>query len=307
MRKAKRYIMNVFGCQMNERDAEIMAGYLQDKGYEETQELEKADLVIINTCAVRQKAEEKVYGRLGRLKKYKAENPHMLIVVAGCMTQQQEVGKKIKHRYPYVDMVIGTHNLNEFPHLLERALVEKETVMDIWEAEGPVVEGLPLYRRSGLKAFVNITYGCNNFCSYCIVPYVRGRERSRTIDSIVQEIRELATMGFVEISLLGQNVNSFGKDLEKKATFAQLLLALEDIDGIERIRYMTSHPRDFTPELIEIIRDSRKVCEHFHLPVQSGSSGVLKGMNRGYTREHYLDIVKKFAVKYREPALPRIS
>ncbi len=293
MQQAKKYIMNVFGCQMNERDAEILAGYLQERGYEETKDLNQADMVIINTCAVRQKAEEKVFGHLGKLKKQKIQNPDMLIAVAGCMTQQEEVGKKIKNRYPYVDIVIGTHNLNEFPRLLDQALNQHETVLDIWPEEGAVVEGLPLYRRSTLKAWVNITYGCNNFCSYCIVPYVRGRERSRKIQDIGEEVKELARQGFKEVTLLGQNVNSFGKDLGDGTSFVKLLLALEEIDGIERIRYMTSHPRDTTPELIEVIRYSKKVCEHFHLPVQSGSNNILKAMNRGYTREHYLETVEK--------------
>ena len=293
MKQAKKYIMNVFGCQMNERDAEVLAGYLQERGYEETNELGQADMVIINTCAVRQKAEEKVFGQLGKLKKYKTQNPEMLIAVTGCMTQQEEVGKKIKNRYPYVDIVIGTHNLHEFPKLLDRVMDKHEAVIDIWPEEEGVVEGLPLFRRSSLKAWVNITYGCNNFCSYCIVPYVRGRERSRKISDIVEEIKRLAQGGFKEVTLLGQNVNSFGKDLQDGTSFAKLLLALEEIDGIERIRYMTSHPRDTTPELIEIIRDSKKVCEHFHLPVQSGSNDILKAMNRGYTRQHYLHIVEK--------------
>ncbi len=291
--KAKTYHLSVFGCQMNERDAEIIAGYLEERGYKETGDPQKADLMILNTCAVRQKAEEKVYGKLGKLKKFKEDNPDMLIVVAGCMPQQEEVGKKIKSRYPYVDMVIGTHNLSRFPELLDRALGEKETVLDIWEGEGPVVEGLPLYRRSKLKAWVNITYGCNNFCSYCIVPYVRGRERSRQVKDIVAEIEELAGKGFVEVTLLGQNVNSYGRDLQDGTSFAGLLLALEEVEGIGRFRYMTSHPRDFTPHLVEIIRDAEKVCEHFHLPVQAGSNGILKKMNRGYTREHYRDLVHK--------------
>ena len=287
------YFIETYGCQMNERDAEVIAGFLHEKGYTETEKLDKADLVVFNTCAVRQKAEEKIYGKLGMLKKYKNQNPHLVIVVTGCMTQQKEVSEKIKKRYPYVDLILGTFNLSRFQSLLDEALASRETVMDIWDREGPIVEGLPAYRKNKIKAWVNIIYGCNNFCSYCIVPDVRGRERSRAVADILKEIKDLAAQGFKEITLLGQNVNSYGKDLPGTPTFAHLLTLLEDVKGIKRIRYMTSHPRDFSDELIAVIQKSKKVCRHFHLPVQSGSNAVLKVMRRGYDREHYIELITK--------------
>ncbi len=288
----RKYILNVFGCQMNERDAELFAGFLREMGYSETKEIEEADLILIHTCAVRQKAEEKVFGRLGALKKLKAKNPNLILAISGCMTQQVEISNKIKQRYPYVDMILGTHNISEFPNLLKRVIETRETIFDIWENEGPVVEGLPANRKNNIKAWVNITYGCNNFCTYCIVPYVRGRERSRTIKDIVTEIKGLSDNGFKEVTLLGQNVNSYGKDLDNNATFSELLTTLEQLNIIERIRFMTSHPRDFTKDLIDIIHNSTIICNHIHLPVQSGSNDILKKMNRGYTREHYIDLVK---------------
>ncbi len=289
----KKYIMNVYGCQMNERDAEVMSGFLHEKGYTETEKLDEADLVVFNTCAVRQKAEEKIYGRLGMLKKYKNQNPQLVIAVTGCMTQQKEVAEKIRKRYPYVDLILGTFNLSRFQSLLDEALASRETVMDIWEKEGAVIEGLPAYRKNKIKAWVNIIYGCNNFCSYCIVPYVRGRERSRAVADILKEIKDLASQGFKEITLLGQNVNSYGKDLPNTPTFAHLLTLLDEVKGIQRIRYMTSHPRDFSDELITVIQKSKKVCRHFHLPVQSGSDAILKAMRRGYDREHYIELIAK--------------
>lgn len=287
----KKYITLTYGCQMNMHDSEILSGFLEDIGYKEADSLEKSDIVILNTCAVREKAEEKVLGKIGGLKALKKENPHLIIAVCGCMVQQEKTAEKIKSRYPHVDLIFGTHNLHKFPELIKEAEESRETILDIWPRRDGVVEGLPKYRKDGVKAWVTITYGCNNFCTYCIVPYVRGRERSRKMSNIVAEVEGLAAQGYKEITLLGQNVNSYGKDLSKKVTFAQLLQRLDRIKGLERIRYMTSHPRDFTRELVEVIFHSEKICEHFHLPIQAGSSRILEKMNRGYTREHYLKLV----------------
>lgn len=286
----KTYNMTVFGCQMNERDAETLRGFLDEMGYQET-ESNIADLVIMNTCAVRQKAEEKVLGRIGRLGKLKEEHPDMMIAVCGCMVQQEDVAKKIKKKYPFVDLIFGTHNIAAFPELLRRAAESSEPLLDLWEEAGDVAEGLPVARQDGVKAWVNITYGCNNFCSYCIVPYVRGRERSRKPDDIIREIAGLAAQGYREVTLLGQNVNSYGKDLEERPDFADLLGRVDREAGIERIRFMTSHPRDFTEKLARKIAEGKHVCEHVHLPVQAGSNRILDLMNRGYTREHYLEMV----------------
>jgi tRNA-2-methylthio-N6-dimethylallyladenosine synthase len=283
--------MTVFGCQMNQRDAETLRGFLDEMGYEETEVAAKADLVILNTCAVRQKAEEKVLGRIGRLGKMKEENPDMVIAVCGCMVQQEEVAKRIKKKQPFVDLIFGTHNIAAFPELLQRAADSDETVLDLWEEEGSVIEGLPVTRKDGVKAWVNITYGCNNFCSYCIVPYVRGRERSRQADDIVSEIKALAIRGFKEVTLLGQNVNSYGKDLDEAVDFADLLARVDLETGMNRVRFMTSHPRDFNEKLVRVIAEGKSICEHVHLPIQSGSNNILERMNRGYTREHYLGLV----------------
>lgn len=287
----KRFLAVTYGCQMNEHDSEILSGFLEDMGYTQTNELQEADVFIINTCAIRQKAEEKVYGRLGALKKLKKERPEMIIGICGCMVQQRKVAEKIEKRYPHVDLIFGTHNLHKFPELLQEALESRKTVLDIWARRGGVVEDLPKLRKDGLKAWVSITYGCNNFCAYCIVPYVRGREQSRKMENIIAEVEGLAAEGYKEVTLLGQNVNSYGKDLSEKFTFARLLENLDNIEGLKRIRYMTSHPRDFTRELVEVIRNSSKVCEHFHLPLQAGSNKILEKMNRGYAREHYLELV----------------
>ncbi|MDW7652079.1 MAG: tRNA (N6-isopentenyl adenosine(37)-C2)-methylthiotransferase MiaB [Bacillota bacterium] len=288
---AKLYTMTVFGCQMNERDAETLRGFLDEIGYEETDKPEAADLVIMNTCAVRRKAEEKVFGRIGRLGQLKAKRPGMMIAICGCMVQQEAVAKKIKKNYPFVDLIFGTHNIAAFPELLQRAAESDEPVLDLWEEAGEVVEGLPVTRQDGIKAWVNITYGCNNFCSYCIVPYVRGRERSRLPGDIVSEIAGLASRGFQEVTLLGQNVNSYGKDLAESVDFSDLLARVDRETGINRIRFMTSHPRDFTEKLAKTIAQGTGICEHVHLPIQAGSNRILDLMNRGYTREHYLELV----------------
>jgi len=288
----KKYSLTVFGCQMNERDAETLRGFLDKLGYTETGLVEEADLVIMNTCAVRQKAEEKVYGLIGRLGKLKQLNPGLIIAVCGCMAQQEQVAQKIKKNYPFVDLIFGTHNIAAFPELLKRAQEGDETVLDVWEEAGEVVEGLPTLRQGGVKAWVNITYGCNNFCSYCIVPYVRGRERSRQPGDILAEIADLAARGYKEVTLLGQNVNSYGKDLTESLDFAGLLQRVDRETDVARFRFMTSHPRDFTEKLVRVIVAGKNICEHVHLPVQSGSNRLLDLMNRGYTREHYLGLVK---------------
>jgi tRNA-2-methylthio-N6-dimethylallyladenosine synthase len=289
----KKYYLRTYGCQMNERDSEVLEGYLEQMGYCPTESENEADVIILNTCCVREKAELKVFGKLGELKKLKDKNPDLIIGICGCMTQQDEVVEKLQKNAPYVDMIFGTHNVHQLPEILAEAIESKEAVVQVWEKEGKIVEGLPSRRKDNLKAYVNISYGCNNFCTYCIVPYTRGRERSRKPDDILSEICKLADHGYLEVMLLGQNVNSYGKDFDKKFTFADLLKEVNKIPGIQRIRYMTSHPRDFNKELIHTIADCEKVCEHYHLPLQAGSNRILKRMNRGYTREHYLELVNE--------------
>ncbi|MCR3920997.1 MAG: tRNA (N6-isopentenyl adenosine(37)-C2)-methylthiotransferase MiaB [Firmicutes bacterium] len=290
--QTKKYTMTVFGCQMNERDAETIRGFLDELGYEEIDDVTVADLVIMNTCAVREKAEAKVFGRIGRLGPLKKKRPEMMIAICGCMVQQEAVATQIKKTYPFVDLLFGTHNLAAFPELLQKAAQSKEPVLDLWSEAGEVVEGLPVTRTDGVKAWVNITYGCNNFCSYCIVPYVRGRERSRKPADILREASELAQRGYIEVTLLGQNVNSYGKDLEETVDFADLLARVDQETGVKRIRFMTSHPRDLTEKLAFTMAKGKNICEHLHLPVQAGSNRILNSMNRGYTREHYVDLVE---------------
>lgn len=277
---------------MNEEDSERLSGMLKSLGYTECDDREKAGIIIFNTCCVRENAENKVYGNLGILKGIKKRNPETIIAVCGCMMQQKGVSDIIKKKYPFVDIIFGTYNLHRFPELLASAMQSSKTVIEVWDKEGEIVEGLPISHESSLKAFVTIMHGCNNFCTYCIVPYTRGRERSRRPEAIEEEIRELAAKGYKEITLLGQNVNSYGKDLGD-VNFADLLRRVDKIEGIERIRFMTSHPKDLTDELIDAIRDCPHVCEHVHLPVQSGSTRLLKRMNRKYTKEQYLELVDK--------------
>lgn len=281
-----------FGCQMNFKDSEKLNGILEEVGYVKA-ESEKADFVYYNTCTVRENANIRVYGRLGTLKNYKKKNPEMIIAMCGCMMQEEEEVKKVQETYRFVDVVFGTHNIYKLAELLYECLVTKKRVFDIWEKAEGIIEDLPSDRKISFKAGVNIMYGCNNFCSYCIVPYVRGRERSRKPEDIVAEVEKLAKEGVIEIMLLGQNVNSYGKNLEEPVTFAQLLRMVEKVEGIERIRFMTSHPKDLSDELIEVLAESKKVCRHLHLPVQSGSSRILKLMNRRYTKESYLALVDK--------------
>ena len=299
----KHFIIHTYGCQMNVHDSEILAGMLVQIGYSQTSNEEEADLILINTCTIRDKAEQKVFGKLGVLKKIKEVNPNLIIGICGCMTQQEEVAKKIKSSFPHVDLLFGTHNVHQLPEMIKKILQGNERVFEVWEQEGEVVEGLPQHRNEGVSAWVTITYGCNNFCTYCIVPYVRGRERSRKPEDIIEEVGNLAKQGFKEITLLGQNVNSYGKDFEDSYDFADLLKALDDVEGVERIRYMTPHPRDFTDKLIDVIANSKKVCNHFHLPVQAGSNAILKKMNRGYTREQYLTLIDKIKSRFNEYAI----
>ena len=288
-----KYIIQTFGCQMNEHDSEKLCAMLDSMGYEQGMMVDECDLIIYNTCAVRENAELKVFGNLGHLKLAKRKNPDLKIAVCGCMMQQPHVVKEIKSKYKHVDLVFGTHNLYKFPELLTKSIESEKLLVDVWDVDGEVVEGLKSNRKFELKAFVNIMYGCNNFCTYCIVPYTRGRERSRTPEDIINEIKELVENGTKEITLLGQNVDSYGKTLENPMTFAQLLYEVNKIDGLERIRFMTSHPKDISDEVIYAIRDCEKVCEFLHLPVQCGSSSLLKVMNRHYTKEQYLEIIEK--------------
>ncbi len=295
------YCITTFGCQMNSRDSEKIAGILKQIGYVEV-ESEDADFVIYNTCTVRENANNRVYGRLGYAGKLKQKHPGMIIALCGCMMQEASAVEKIKSSYRFVDIIFGTHNIFKLAELLHIRLDSKRMVIDLWQNTDLIVENLPNDRKYQFKAGVNIMFGCNNFCSYCIVPYVRGRERSRNPEDILEEIRSLARDGVVEIMLLGQNVNSYGKNLETPMTFAKLLEEIEKIDGIERIRFMTSHPKDLSDELIEVMKHSKKICKHLHLPVQSGSSRLLKIMNRKYTKESYLELVDKIRT-----AVPDIS
>ena len=290
-----------FGCQMNARDSEKLAGILERMGYVEVQE-EEADFVIYNTCTVRENANLRVYGRLGYLHSLKKKNPHMMIGLCGCMRQEPQVVEKLKKSYSFVNLIFGTHNIYKFAELVVSALLSDHMVIDIWKDTDKIVEDLPSQRKFPFKSGVNIMFGCNNFCSYCIVPYVRGRERSRNPKDIVREIERLVADGVVEVMLLGQNVNSYGKNLEEPMTFAQLLQEVEKIEGLKRIRFMTSHPKDLSDELIEVMKNSKKICKHLHLPLQSGSTEILKVMNRRYTKEQYLNLVERI-----QAAIPDIS
>lgn len=308
--------INTFGCQMNARDSEKLLGILEAIGYVAS-DTEEADFVLYNTCTVRENANLRVYGRLGQLGARKKKHPHMMIALCGCMMQEKEVVEKIRKSYRYVDLIFGTHNIFKLAELIsiclekrqEELLNEEEgvhtkhtMVVDVWKDTDMIVEDLPVERKYSFKSGVNIMFGCNNFCSYCIVPYVRGRERSREPKDIIREIEKLVADGVVEVMLLGQNVNSYGKNLEQPMTFAALLREAEKVEGLKRIRFMTSHPKDLSDELIEVMKESKKICPHFHLPLQSGSSAILKKMNRHYTKERYLELVRKLRA-----ALPDIS
>ena len=295
------FCVTTFGCQMNARDSEKLLGILKEAGYEEGTD-ENSDFVLYNTCTVRENANLKVYGRLGYLSGVKRNNPDMMIALCGCMMQEPEVIEKIHKEYSFVDLVFGTHNFHKFPELFYRSLNTEGQIIDVWKESDEIVEGMPADRKYSFKTGVNIMFGCNNFCSYCIVPYVRGREKSREPEAIIEEIKGLVADGVTEVMLLGQNVNSYGKTLEHPVTFAQLLKQVEAIEGLKRIRFMTSHPKDLSDELIRTMAESKKVCHHLHLPMQSGSSRILKIMNRRYDKEKYLELVDKI-----RNAVPDIS
>ena len=301
LKRPLKCCVQTFGCQMNARDSEKLLGILQEIGYEPT-ESEEADIVVYNTCTVRENANLRVYGRLGQLRGLKRKNPHMIIALCGCMMQEKEVVEKIQKSYSFVDAVFGTYNIFKLAELLYNRWESGKMVIDIWDSQKQVVEELPTVRKFPFKSGVNIMYGCNNFCTYCIVPYVRGREKSREPRDIIREIERLAGDGVKEIMLLGQNVNSYGKTLDNPVSFAQLLKEIEKIDGIERIRYMTPHPKDFSEELLDVMSQSSKICNHIHFPLQSGSTRLLKAMNRQYTKEQYLNWVEKIREK-----LPDVS
>ena len=295
------FIQNA-GCQMNSLQTDTVAGIVKRMGYKEVEKEENADVVIYNTCTVRENANLKIYGHLGHLKSIKRHKPDMKIVLFGCMMQEPEVIEKIHKDYSFVDLVFGTHNFHKFPELFYRSLNTEGQIIDVWKESDEIVEGMPSDRKYSFKTGVNIMFGCNNFCSYCIVPYVRGREKSREPEDIIEEIKGLVADGVTEVMLLGQNVNSYGKTLEHPVTFARLLQRVEEIEGLKRIRFMTSHPKDLSDELIETMAKSKKVCHHLHLPMQSGSSRILKIMNRRYDKEKYLELVEKI-----RKAVPDIS
>lgn len=296
------YNVTTFGCQMNARDSEKLVGILEEIGYIPSKD-ENADFVIYNTCTVRENANNKVYGRLGYLHSLKKKNPDMIIALCGCMMQEEVVINKLKESYRFVNLIFGTHNIFKFPELLYNTFKSDDMIIDIWEDTNRIVEKLPVSRKYSFKSGVNIMFGCNNFCSYCIVPYVRGRERSRKPEEIIDEIKYLVDDGVKEVMLLGQNVNSYGKGLEDNINFAKLLQKVDDIKGLERIRFMTSHPKDLSDELIEVMANSKNVCNHLHLPLQSGSSKILAKMNRHYDKETYLNLVKKIRNKMPDIAL----
>lgn len=293
--------MQTFGCQMNARDSEKLSGILKLSGFLATED-EEADFVIYNTCTVRENANNRVYGRLGYLHRLKKKHPHMRIALCGCMMQETAVVEKLKKSYRFVNLVFGTHNIYKFAELLAQCLETDKMVIDVWEKAEQIVEELPVERKFPFKSGVNIMFGCNNFCSYCIVPYVRGREKSREPGDILREIERLAADGIVEVMLLGQNVNSYGKTFDTPFSFAQLLAEIEKIEGIQRIRFMTSHPKDLSDELIHVMARSDKICRHLHLPLQSGSTRILKAMNRRYTKESYLALVEKI-----RKAMPQLA
>lgn len=302
----KRFYLHTMGCQMNDHDSEVITGILLSLGYQDTDEVTEADLILYNTCCVRANPERKVYGHIASYRRLKEENPQLIIGICGCMPQQKQELGKLLQRLPHVDLIFGTHNIHRLPELLERA-ESGERVVEVWD-EADYREGqdfrdsLPVRRSHGLKAYVNVIYGCTNFCTYCIVPYVRGREHSRLPDKIMSDVVNLVKSGYKEITLLGQNVNAYGKDLSLNTSFSTLLRELNKIDELARIRFTTSHPKDMGTDLIEALADLDKVCEHLHLPVQAGSSNLLRRMGRGYSREYYLDLVGRI-----RKSVPEIS
>jgi tRNA-2-methylthio-N6-dimethylallyladenosine synthase len=288
----RRYMIRTYGCQMNEHDTEIMAGLLSEMGYTATTDEADADVILFNTCAVRENAENKVFGEIGRVRPLKNRNPHLIVGLCGCMAQEEAVRERIRTTYPWVDLVFGTHNIERLPDLLEQAQASADTVIEVWEQATHAVDSLPRVRKDGVRAWVNIQYGCNKFCTYCIVPFTRGRERSRERHAIVSEVADLAQRGYREVTLLGQNVNDYGLD-QADLHFSDLLRDVSQVDGIERVRFTTSNPWNFTDDLIDVIAVEPAVCEHIHLPVQAGSDRVLRCMNRGYTRDYYVRLVER--------------
>ncbi|PKM77737.1 MAG: tRNA (N6-isopentenyl adenosine(37)-C2)-methylthiotransferase MiaB [Firmicutes bacterium HGW-Firmicutes-15] len=289
--KKLTYHILTYGCQMNVRDSEIISGLLDGMGYIEEAALVEADLVLFNTCSVRHSAENKVYGKLGEINKLKKKHPNLIIAFGGCMAQLPGVVTRLKRQG--VDIIFGTHNLHELPYLIEQFRATQKKVVQVWQQHGEVIESLPSKRKEGISAFVNIMYGCNNFCSYCIVPYTRGRERSRHPQEIITEVIQLVNSGYKEVTFLGQNVNSYGKGLSENYDFADLLVMADKVEGLDRIRFATSHPKDMSDKLIDTIANGEKLCEHIHVPLQAGSNTILQKMNRGYTRDHYLKLVDK--------------
>ena len=290
--QGKKYMIQTYGCQMNEHDSETMMGILEQMGYTWTDDRQEADLILLNTCAIRENAEDRVFGELGHLKSLKLEKPSLLLGVCGCMPQEESVVRRILEKHAFVDLIFGTHNIHRLPQLVKEAYLSKEMVVEVWSKEGDVIENLPK-KRKGMKAWVNIMYGCDKFCTYCIVPYTRGKERSRRPEDVIAEVRDLARQGYKEITLLGQNVNAYGKDFEdRNYRFGDLMDDIRKID-VPRVRFTTSHPRDFDDHLIEVLAKRGNLVEHIHLPVQSGNTEILKRMNRKYTREQYLELVAK--------------
>ena len=293
------YLIKTYGCQMNIHESEKIAGILENLGYTETTEEKQADVIVFNTCCIRETAEAKINGHIGEIKRLKERKPDLITIISGCMSQQEGVGDNLKKRFPFLDIIIGTSNLSLLPDLIKEVKLAKSHKTLINTIEFPIDENIPVYRTSGTNAWVNIIYGCNNFCTYCIVPYVRGRERSRDMQTIVNEVKQLVREGYKEITLLGQNVNSYGKDFKDGTSFAKLINELAKIEGNYKLRFMTSHPRDFTQDVIDAIANNPKACHTIHLPIQSGSNHMLKVMNRHYTREQYLDLVKRIREKMR--------
>src|SRR5690625_1010804 len=300
--EGKKFLIQTYGCQMNEHDTEVMAGILSNMGYEATTTTEDADIVLLNTCAIRENAENRVFGEIGHLKSLKVEKPDLIVGVCGCMSQQESVVNRIMQKHQHVDLIFGTHNIHRLPNLIKEAMFSKAQVVEVWSKEGDIIENLPKARTGKIKAWVNIMYGCDKFCTYCIVPMTRGKERSRRPEDIIQEVRHLAAQGYQEITLLGQNVNAYGKDFEDLSyRFGDLMNDLHKID-IPRIRFTTSHPRDFDDHLIEVLAQGGNLLDHIHLPVQSGSSKILRRMNRKYTRESFLELVGKIRA-----AIPNVT
>lgn len=290
--KNKKYFIQTYGCQANERDSETLSGILESMEYMETKDIKEADIILLNTCAIRENAEEKVFGKVGYVKNLKKTNPDLIFGMCGCMAQEEVVINRILEKHPHMDLIFGTHNIHQLPSLLKEAIFAKERIIEVWSKEGDVIENVPVNRANPFKAWVNIMYGCDKFCTYCIVPYTRGKERSRNQQDIIKEVEELLNAGYQEITLLGQNVNSYGKDIDTAYGFANLL---EDVakTGIPRIRFTTSHPWDFSEEMVRVIASYDNIMPAIHLPVQSGNDDVLKLMGRRYTRKKYLDIFYK--------------